>query len=312
MELTGRLIHMMLVVLLVSGLVILFRHSFWIVMSLMNARRRLYKRRRAENRSALMKNLDLLVKVTVNKNLAAEGVLICSIILFIAALSTGLRSVGSPYAFVAAFIFALMPYPIMKIKLENMRRRNSYEGESFLAALLSAYRMSFGNISAALEQLADDERTPTNCRRLLPEIIIKMRASGNTGALKNCAEGLSYAINTNWSRMTAYNIGIAAATGTDISLALENILSQLKEARSLAEERKRLNSESVRLAIVMIPTAYLGTLLLSVKYLDVDIGTLFYNQFLTPQGFTLITVSFFMFIFNAALLSAVNNKQFDF
>lgn len=311
MELMGRLIHMILVLLLVSGLSILFRHSFANLVSYMNARRRL-KRRRAESTNAFMKQLDLLVKATVSKKLTAEAVLMLSVILFIAALATGLRSVGFPYAPMAALIFALMPYPLMKIRLENMRRRNSYEGESFLAALLSSYRMSLGNIHEALERLTEDQNTPANCRRLLPEVIIGMRASGDPKALKKSAEGLSYAINTNWSRMTAYNIGMAAATGMDISLALENILSQLKEARALAEERKRLNSESVRLVIFMIPASYLGTLLLSVHYLGVDVKTLFRNQFFTPQGFMLITISLFLFILNVALLSAVHNKQFDF
>ncbi|MDD2217190.1 MAG: hypothetical protein PHX63_02010, partial [Eubacteriales bacterium] len=185
MELIGRLIHTVLVMLLVSGLTILFRHSFSNIMSLMNARRRLRKRKKAESRSAFMKKLDALTRLTVNKRFTAESVMIFSIIIFITALATGLRSVSLMYAFIAAFIFALMPYPIMKIRLENMRRRNSYEGESFLAALLSAYRMSLGNISETLEHLADDENTPANCRGLLPEIIIKIRSSGNMETLKS-------------------------------------------------------------------------------------------------------------------------------
>lgn len=312
MNIAGKIVHPIFVFLLVAGLAILFQSAFVNLLSLLHARRRLQARKLREHRSGEMKRLDLLVKTTVNKHLSVELYLFFSAVLFTASLATGVRSVGLSYALIAAFVFTAVPYLLMRIRLENIRRKSSYEGESFMAALLSSYRMSFGNIAEAVERLIDDENMPANCKRLLPDIIVNMRTSGNTDVLRDCAAGFAYAINTNWSRMTAYNIGMAAAFGLDISSALENILSQLKEARSFAEERKRLNSESVRLVIFMIPAAYLGTLLLSVQYLGTDLYTFLQNQFFTPQGFTLITVSLFLFLFNAALLSAVNNKQFDF
>ena len=312
MNIAGKIVHLIFVFLLVAGLTIFFRTAFANLLSLLRARRRLQVRKSKENRSSEMKQLDLLVKTTVNKRLSAELYLIASAVLFTALLATGFRSVGLSYALIAAFVFTTVPYLLMRIRLENIRRKSSYEGESFMAALLSSYRMSFGNIGTAVERLIDDENMPANCKRLLPDIIVNMRTSGDTDVLRDCAAGFAYAINTNWSRMTAYNIGMAAAFGLDISLALENIVSQLKEARAFAEERKRLNSESVRLVIFMIPAAYLGTLLLSVQYLGTNLHTFLHNQFFTPQGFTLISVSLFLFFFNAAVLSAVNNKQFDF
>ena len=55
------------------------------------------------------------------------------------------------------------------------------------------------------------------------------------------------------SLMLAHDIYLAATKGTNIALAVEDILIQLREARTRAEERKRLNSEAIRMTFYMVP-----------------------------------------------------------
>ena len=112
--------------------------------------------------------------------------------------------------------------------------------------------------------------------------------------------------------MLANCIRISAESGTNVSLALEDILIQLREARALFEERKRLNSESARMVVFLAPFMYAGTMLLSVKYLGIPFGRLIRNQFYTEQGFLLLLLTAFLFLINLALIEIINNQRFDY
>ena len=47
-------------------------------------------------------------------------------------------------------------------------------------------------------------------------------------------------------------IEISATRGTDVSLALIDVIEQLKTAKKMAEERKRLNGESMRMTVILV------------------------------------------------------------
>ena len=130
--------------------------------------------------------------------------------------------------------------------------------------------------------------------------------------IKEATERFAYGINTGWSRMLANCIRISADSGTNVTLALEDIQIQLREARMLFEERKRLNSESARMVVFLAPVMYLGTVVMSVKYLGMSFGKLLKNQFYTEQGFLLILLITFLFLINLALIEIINNQRFDY
>jgi len=112
--------------------------------------------------------------------------------------------------------------------------------------------------------------------------------------------------------MLANCIRISAESGINVTLALEDIQIQLREARLLFEERKRLNSESARMVVFLAPTMYAGTVLMSVKYLGMPLGKLLKNQFCTEEGFLLILLIIFLFLINLALIEIINNQRFDY
>jgi len=112
--------------------------------------------------------------------------------------------------------------------------------------------------------------------------------------------------------MLAHDIYLAAAKGTNIALAVEDILIQLREARTVAEERKRLNSEAIRMIFYMVPLIYCVTVLMAIRYLDVPVVKLIQNQFHTPEGLILFLFILFMFVGNIALIQLVINQRFDY
>jgi hypothetical protein len=112
--------------------------------------------------------------------------------------------------------------------------------------------------------------------------------------------------------MLAYSIRVAALKGVNVAGSLEDILSQLKDARKIAETRKRLNGESVRIALFLTPALYIGSIFVCIANLGLSPAELIHNQFFTPEGFSLITLALFLYFLNSVLLDIFTNKKLDY
>jgi hypothetical protein len=143
-------------------------------------------------------------------------------------------------------------------------------------------------------------------------LLIELRATGNAEKITAATNRFAYGVGTNWGRLLAYHIRTAAITGCDISLALEDLMVQLREARSLAEERKRINGEAVRITIFLIPLLYAGTVFVSVAKLGLTPFEFLRNQFHTYEGLSLFAAVTFLFMLNIGLLQIITNRKLDF
>jgi hypothetical protein len=209
-------------------------------------------------------------------------------------------------------ITALMPYFVLRVKLEIIRKKSSFEGEAFVSNFFSAYRMSNCNIFEAMEKTGRDKQKTKNCSELMVKILLEIRNTANPTEISKATSKFAYAINTNWSKMFAYNINLAVASGANISLALEDVLVQLREAKVASEARKRINAEAARMVKYFVPSLYFLSVFMAIKYVEIPVGRFIYNQFLTSQGFMLFAASAFLFIMNLAIVEFVNNQQLDY
>jgi len=73
-----------------------------------------------------------------------------------------------------------------------------------------------------------------------------------------------------------------------------------------------MNSESVRMAVFLIPFMYVGSFFLSVKYLNMSVSKFFRNQFLTREGLMFFLLLMIMFVFNLCAIRLVANKKIDY
>ncbi len=119
-------------------------------------------------------------------------------------------------------------------------------------------------------------------------------------------------IGTNWSRMLAYNIRLAVEKEINITSGIEDILIQLRDARTFHEERKRLNSETVRIVVYMIPFLYFFTVLMSVNYIGLKPTEYLRNQFCSKDGLMFFLIGIFMFLGNIILIEVYNGRRFDY
>jgi len=273
----------------------------------------MYKRlrRRETAFTKFMITLDEFIFSATGKDKNGKAFLQISIFLWLLAFALAFRFVDVWVSICMSLMAGFTPYILLRIKLERTRGKGSSEGETLVADFMSKYRISGGNVDIAIEMLIGEKKKSV-CLKLMERVLAKMRESKRKEELRECASILAYSVNTNWARMLSYNIGLAAAEGTDIMPALEDILIQLREARTLQEERKRMNSESGRLILFMVPLSYVLTMIFSVNYLGTDIETLIKNQWGTSTGIILFFMIFFIFIGNMLILSIVNHKKFDY
>ncbi|MCL2437441.1 MAG: hypothetical protein FWD00_05325 [Clostridiales bacterium] len=269
-------------------------------------------RQRYRRQGAASKHLNQVLQVTSGNSLKSAHFLWLCGLLFMGVSAVGMRSMSGFAALATGFITALLPYFILRVKLEIIRKKSSFEGEAFIGNFLSAYRMSNYNIFEAMEKTGKEKQQTKTCSELMVKILLEIRNTTNPIEIGRISNQFAYMINTNWSKMFAYNIRLAVLSGTNIALALEDILIQLREAKKASEERKRVNSEAARMVKFFIPALYGLSVFMSIRYVGIPIERFIYNQVFTSQGFMLLAASVFLFILNLALVEFVNHQQFDY
>lgn len=237
-----------------------------------------------------------------------EGIL-ASLFLILLLVSTRQFSPGT--AVLISLLVAALPYLMLRIRLENIRSKSSMEAEALMALLLSQYRIHSHNLYEAMEATVHQSQELKHTGKMLYRLLLALRSAGNPQAIRRITDEFSALLRTNWSRMLATQIRIAAVSGIDISLALEDILIQLRDARVLYEERRRLNGEAVRMTLFLVPLLYLATVTLGIQTIGLSPGEFLQNQLMTQQGLLLILSIVFLFFLNIAIMELVLNQRFD-
>lgn len=239
-------------------------------------------------------------------------IFLCILLMFfVAMLVLGIRFLGVISSLTISLSTIVSIFIFLQIRIERVRRKGSHEGEKLVSLILREYRINNLNIYEALEKtIGYSDLKTTN--KLLSKLLYDLRNTGDPKKIKSATDDFSYSINTNWSRMLAHNIYVAATKGSDISIAIEDMLIQLREVKTIVEERKRLNSEAGRMTYFMAPSIYFITVALAIKCLDMPIMKLMKNQFATREGLIFFYFILFLFVLNIALLQLVTNQRFDY
>ena len=300
---------------------LLFLMGMWMIYSerlkCLWAKIRMHNRLRARKRalrqeSKVETHLRNVLSISLKKPMEPKTFLRYTLSVFLLILLIGVQNVSLPSSALTAALFSAMPYLLLRVRIETIRRKSSYEGEKLVSEFLCQYRMSGLNIYKTIEQVILVSEGTKITGKLLFKLLIELRNTGNPKVIQEATGRFAYGINTNWSRMLANCIRISSENGTNVALALEDILIQLREARLLFEERKRLNAESARMVVFLAPIMYAGTIVISVKYLGMPLGKVLRNQFYTEQGFLLVLLIIFLFLFNLALIEIITNQRFDY
>ncbi|MCL2493536.1 MAG: hypothetical protein FWF33_05800 [Clostridiales bacterium] len=299
---------------LLGGALLLFRRRIAALLFALRGMRRLPSGRAPGGSAAktLFSHLDSVLAVTLRGRVSAQAFLIGCVILFFVVFIVSAKTLPALPAFVTGAAFAGLPYLFLRMRLERYRRAASFEGEKLMGAFLTGYLIAGGNIYLTIERVIRACPELKTTGGLLRTLLASLRLSGDPARIRREAERFSFGIGTSWSSMLANVIVTGAVTGSDMTAAIEDILAQLREARALAEERKRMNGESVRMAAWLTPGLYVGSVFVAVFMIGIPPARFLHNQFFTPGGFSLFSIGLFLFLVNRILLEVLVNRKLDF
>jgi hypothetical protein len=296
-----------------TGVLLLVRKQIAGIPELLRINRRLrVPASKNTNKFSLTAHLENLLSAVTKRRIRPAALIILTLGLFVLLFASSVSVLGPFRAMFTSLLFSFVPYLYLRLKLEKLRLKGSFEGEELIALLISQYWVSSSNIFDTLEKVAASHANIKITKRLMAALLIELRQSGNPEKIAAATNRFAYGIGTNWGRLLAYHIRLAAVTGCDISLALEDLMIQLREARSLAEERRRINGEAVRITVFLIPLLYVGTVFVSISMLDMTPLGFLRNQFHTYEGLSLFAFVAFLFILNVGLLQIITNRKLDF
>lgn len=275
-------------------------------------KRLLFRQKSFEKAGGLRGHLEELTSAGSPDSTALFRFILLSSVIFLVIFLTGIRSLTPLEAFLSAAATGCMPYLVLRTRHEVRKRKGSHEGEAFVSNFISQYRLSSFNVFDGIEQTIRYHPETPIMNRLITRLLMELRTTADPVRIRQACDRFSFSAGTNWAGMLAYSIGQAAESGINISTAVEDVLIQMREARQLMEERRRMNGEAVRIVIYLIPVLFTGGAILSVKGMGLGWKDYFYNQFFTTQGFLLFLTSLFLMMINTLLLEVVNNRRFDF
>ena len=296
--------------LLVAGVLLLLRKKIADAVDIFRSRYRL----RSERGSAepTFQRLDRLLKATMKKPVSSTTFCVFIISLFFTIFIVSAKTLPIAPALLTGAAFAGLPYLFLRVRLERLRRAGSFEGEKLVSAFLTAYLISGGNIYETIERTIEVCPHLKITVKLLSALLSNLRKTADPLRIKNETDVFAYGIGTNWASMLSYVIRTAALKGADMTPAIEDILSQLREARALAEERRRMNGESSRMTVFLSPGLYIGSIFIAIFVMGMTPGRFLHNQFFTAQGFALFTAGLFLFLLNRILIEVLTNRRLDF
>ncbi len=306
-------IKIILYSLLSIGIFTIFGPSFRCIFLEFTMRKRLKTRRKQEKQaSPFRRHLDNVLLAVIGKRVSSSAFIFLCLTIFLLVLLPTFNYYGWLVALLSASLMASFPYMFLRSRLENMRKKVCSEGEEFLGEFLSNYRATSSDVLETMARISATEKSKGQLTILLSKMLYQVRNDSSSYSVKIAEEQFSFAVNSNWGKMFTYNLGVALTTGEDISLALEDIFIQLREARVLGENRKRLNAEATKMVLFLVPGMYITTALVSVHFIGLSWREFLRHQFMTSQGFLLFLMIIGFFLLNVILTEMVNHQRFDF
>lgn len=253
-----------------------------------------------------------LIDTSFENNFSKRLFILFEALLYIISYALSYKNFNPLIALVVSTISITLPILLLAAKLEASRAKASREGISLVSEVHRQYRMNNLNIYVAIEKACSVDANYSLSSKLLYSLLIRLRSACGPVEISEAINRFVFSYGTSWAKMFGQCIKLSALNGTNVSAGLNDIVSQLRDANSLEEKRKMLNSEASRMTLFLVPIMYLICFITSVLYLKINPVHLIENQFFNPKGFLLFLLCVFLFLFNLFLLNLISNDKLDF
>jgi len=260
-------------------------------------------------------HMRFLIKITTGRE-GKDSVfyfLFLSVFLFSVSLivTAGLFGISIFFILISALI-GLLPYIYLRFKLKSLQLAGSYEAENLLSELTSMYKISDFNMASAIDKTVETIKGSPLSKKALFILSVRIKDYKDRKELQSAVDFFVSMFGTEWAVLLGMSIFESVANGTNVSVSLDSILSNLKEIKSSIEKDKRANYEAFTMVKFVIPIVYILTVFTCVKYFGFTLGKFFYYQFNTALG-----IKFFMAISVLSVISfwsmyILSRPKFDF
>lgn len=248
-------------------------------------------KREVKTANALVKVTEKFLEATLNVHSSFAVFTFYFILLVIAIMSFfGLYSSGRPF-FESCLWMIISPCLVIGflfLKLYGMRIKLSYEGKEMVNELLNNYRIHHFNIVEAVEQTVYGlgDKYPLS-KKVMTRLALDLKVYKNDEELREIVNNLDYQIDSNWSKLLANLIFIAASKGDDITEGLIDISRDLADLDHINEKNRQLNIEGGIMLKIIVPLTFFGGIYALMQLLGFTFKQYINYQFFNPIGFTM-------------------------
>ncbi|MCL4378513.1 MAG: hypothetical protein M1409_09090 [Actinobacteria bacterium] len=236
-----------------------------------------------------------------------------SICLFAASFSvfTGLFGVNIFFILMSTLI-GFLPYIYLRFRLKSGQLLGSYEAENLLGELTNMYKISDYSMISAIDKTIGTIKNSPLSKKALFILSLKIKDYRSKEELQSAIDFFVAMFGTEWAQLLGMSIFESILNGSNVSVSLDGILSNLKQIKDSIEKDKRANYEAFTMVKFVIPIIYVLSVFICVKYFGLTLGEFFYYQFYTGLG-----IKFFITIIVLSIISfwsmyLLSKPKFDF
>lgn len=317
-DLLNVLISVMMYLVLIIGLWTLFSDSILALLKKQlnktRFRANLRKYEEQNKKSKLYNHLEMIFEIVYNtKNqFYIYTFILGTILIFILNVIIFSRQSSVTFTILFSTLFSLLPYGYIRLKLSNIRIEGSYEAEALLSEIINQYKINYFNMIEAIDKSISFLDKSPYTQKLLFRLSLGLKEYRTEQDLEELLKRFAYGIDTEWIKMLSNNIYLSIEDGMNVTASLEDILKEIRQAKSSLEESKRLNTEGFAIAKFLSPLFYIISIYISVKYFNFSISKFFKYQIYTQLGFKFFVVILLLMVFNYVMIFMYKRRKFDF
>jgi hypothetical protein len=236
-----------------------------------------------------------------------------SIFLFAATFTVfaGLFGISIFFVLLSAFI-GLLPYIYLRFRLKNIQLEGSYEAENLIAELTNMYKISDFNMISAIDKTIENIKGSPLSKKALFILSLKIKDYKSKRELESAVDFFVSMFGTEWATLLGMSIFESIENGTNVSVSLDEILSNLKQIKDSIEKDKRANYEAFTMVKFVIPVVYVLSVFTCTKYFGFTLSKFFYYQFYSALGLKFFIAIILLSIISFWSMYILSKPKFDF
>jgi hypothetical protein len=266
-----------------------------------------------EPSSNLYKHIKRLMLIVYGKDndKKVSSFYLISVLLFFLTFLIVIQRTSIIRSFIFAGFISFVPYIFLRLQLKQIRIEGSYEADIFVNEFLNQYKLNNKNIYDAIDETIDKIKNAPIMKRQMFIMALKLKEYRNAEELEEIIKDFVYAINTEWIVLLANNIYISITDNINITIGLEDIQKEIKQAITDKEREKRINLESVTIVKFITPGLYIISMIVAKSVFNISFKQFFEYQINTPTGFNYFMIIVIMSILNSSILILLKKQKFD-